>query len=201
MSAAQSNESLAALTQLLAQALTSATRAAASPDAPSPAPRPFDRNDVPLGSIVISGTGLGLPGIHKRLMDPENAARILRGEQFIDLVPEHYRQLILDKQVTRLVKAADGSGSFETITDVSEVIKLAGQSGAFDLAEEYGVPAKLIEALDLATQIAIAAGLDALREAASRWFRPRTRRPHLPDRWLLLKGCATDRRDLQAHSG
>jgi malonyl CoA-acyl carrier protein transacylase len=97
-------------------------------------------------------------GPRKRRPHPER-------EQFIDLIPEQHRKLILDKQVTRLVKAADGSGSFETITDVSAVIKLAGQPGAFDLAEEYGVPAKLIEALDFATQVAMAAGLDALREA------------------------------------
>ena len=188
MSSAQPNEPLAALAQLLAQALTSASRSAPSPDSQMPAPRPFDRNDVPLGSVVISGAGLGLPGTHKQLMDPENAARILRGEQFIDLVPEHYRKLMLNKQITRVVKAADGSGSFETLTDVSEVIKLAGQPGAFDLAEEYGVPAKLIEALDLATQIAMAAGLDALREAGIplvQTFKRTSKGTHLPDRWVL----------------
>ena len=188
MSSAQPNEPLAALAQLLAQALTAASRPAQSPDSLSPAPRAFDRNEVPLGSVVISGAGLGLPGTRKQLMDPENAARILRGEQFIDLIPEHYRKLMLDKQITRLVKAADGSGSFETITDVSEVIKLAGQPGAFDLAEEYGVPAKLIEALDLATQVAMAAGLDALREAGIplvQTFKRTSKGTHLPDRWVL----------------
>jgi acyl transferase domain-containing protein len=52
----------------------------------------YDRNDVPQGSIVISGTGLGLPGANKQVMDPDNALRILRGEQFVDLIPERYRK-------------------------------------------------------------------------------------------------------------
>ena len=143
---------------------------------------------MPLGSVVISGTGLGLPGIGKQFMDPENAARILSGEQFIDLIPEKFRKRMLNKRITRLVKAADGSGSFEVITNVADVIKLAGQPGGFDLAEEYGVPAKLVEALDMATQMAMAAGLDALHEAGIplvQTYKRTSKGTHLPDRWLL----------------
>ena len=71
-----------------------------------------------------------------------------------------------DPPVEHVVKSEDGSGRFETITDPDEVIKLAGRPGRFDLHEEYGVPEKLVEALDITTQLAMAAGLDALREAA-----------------------------------
>ena len=38
-------------------------------------------------------------------MDPDNALRILRGEQFVDLIPERFRKLMLKKQITRLVRA------------------------------------------------------------------------------------------------
>ncbi len=72
---------------------------------------------------------------------------------------------MVGKRITRLVKSEDGSGSFETIEDTAEVVKLAGQPGPFDLAGEFGVPEKLVEALDLASQMAMAAGLDALHEA------------------------------------
>jgi malonyl CoA-acyl carrier protein transacylase/3-oxoacyl-(acyl-carrier-protein) synthase/acyl carrier protein/NAD(P)-dependent dehydrogenase (short-subunit alcohol dehydrogenase family) len=174
-------DALGQLAQVLQQAMTNA----------QPATRtlqPYDRNEVPLGSVVVSGTGLGLPGPHKPLMDPDNALRILRGEQFIDLIPERFRQRILDKRITRLVKAADGAGSFQVITDPAEVLKLAGRAGQFDLAEEYGVPAKLVEALDITTQYAFAAGLDALREAGIplvQTWRKTTTGKFLPDRWLL----------------
>ncbi|MCW5860054.1 MAG: SDR family NAD(P)-dependent oxidoreductase, partial [Caldilineales bacterium] len=166
---------------LLAQAISNL-------QSPISNPRPFDRNDAPLGSIVVSGTGLGLPGAEKPVMDPDNALRILRGEQFIDLIPERFRHRIQDKRITRVVKADDGGGSFQVITDPDEVIKLAGRPGSFDLEAEYGVPGKLIEALDTTTQLAMAAGLDALREAGIplvQTFKPTTTGKFLPDRWLL----------------
>jgi len=145
-----------------------------------------DRDEA--GEVVITGTGLGLPGAEKPIMDPDNALRLLRGEQLIDLVPGRFRQAILDKRVTRLVKGEDGGGSFEVLTDPADVIKLAGRPGSFDLTEEYGVPASLVEALDTSTQLAMAAGLDALREAGIplvRTYRTASNGRQLPDRWVL----------------
>ncbi len=172
------------MAQLIAQAVQQVTHAAR----PTPQPAIYDHHAPPAGSVVISGTGLGLPGAEKSVMDPDNALRILRGEQFVDLIPERFRKRILAKQITRLVKDADGNGRFETITDPDEVIKLAGRPGYFNLAEEYGVPEKLIEALDSTTQLAMAAGFDALREAGIplvQTYRRTTTDKFLPDRWLL----------------
>jgi acyl transferase domain-containing protein len=148
----------------------------------------YDRNDVQAGSVVITGTGLGLPGANKPVMAPDNAMRILRGEQFVDLIPERFRKQMAGKRITRVVKGDDGSGRFEVIEETDDVIKLAGRGGYFDLTEEYGVPAKLIEALDITTQLSIAAGLDALREAGIplvQSYRPTSKGTYLPDRWLL----------------
>jgi malonyl CoA-acyl carrier protein transacylase len=173
------HDSLEALSQLL-QTLGS--------NRPSAQFRVYDRNEPPTGSVVVTGTGLGLPGAEKAVMDPENAMRILRGEQFVDLIPERFRKRMLAKRVTRLVKTADGNGRFETITNPDEVIKLAGRPGKFDLTAEYGVPEKLVEALDITTQLAMAAGFDALREAGIplvQSFRKTTTGRHLPDRWQL----------------
>ena len=64
---------------------------------PSSAPNDLDT------PIVISGTGLGLPGAEKPVMDPDNAMRILQGEQFIDLIPERFRKSMANKRITRLV--------------------------------------------------------------------------------------------------
>ncbi|MFV9506726.1 MAG: beta-ketoacyl synthase N-terminal-like domain-containing protein, partial [Oscillochloridaceae bacterium umkhey_bin13] len=172
------------LASLLAQAL-----AGAAPGG-QPAARngAYDRNAEPAGSIVISGTGLGLPGAEKPVMAEDNAARILRGEQLIDLIPERFRRKMVAKQVTRVVKGEDGAGSFQTIGDSAEVIKLAGRPGSFDLAAEYGVPAKLVEALDITSQYAIAAGLDALREAGIplvQTYKKTSKGTFLPERWML----------------
>jgi hypothetical protein len=131
-STAAASPSLEALAQTLAQVFQTNGRRFAT--------RLRPQRDAPW-LVVISGTGLGLPGANKPVMDPDNALRILRGEQFVDLIPERFRNLMVNKQITRLVKGEDGSGRFETIGDPAEVIKLAGRPGPFDLTEEYGVPA------------------------------------------------------------
>jgi malonyl CoA-acyl carrier protein transacylase len=157
--------------------------------------RAFDRNHPPAGSVVITGCGLGLPGPEKAVMDPQNVERILRGEQLIDLVPARFREAMARKQVTRVVKTAQGDGSFETIDDSKDVIKLAGRAGSFDLAAEYGVSPKLVEALDVTTQLAIAAGIDALREAGIplvQTWRRTSKGTFLPDRWMLPESMRDD---------
>ncbi|MBK7215556.1 MAG: acyltransferase domain-containing protein [Candidatus Promineofilum sp.] len=180
-------ESLDALAQTLAQLLQNNGQAAPR--------RAYDRNETPLGSVVISGTGLGLPGANKPVMDPDNALRILRGEQFVDLIPERFRNLIVQKQITRIVKGEDGSGRFETISDPAEVIKLAGRPGPFDLTEEYGIPAELVEALDITSQLAMAAGIDALREAGIplvQTYKRTSTGKYLPERWMLPEAMRDD---------
>ena len=176
---------LNALSALLVQALQGV---GARPDAAPTPPPNFDRNTPPAGSVVISGTGLGLPGPEKAVMAADNVERILRGDQLIDLIPERFRRLMVAKHVTRVVKGEDGAGSFLAIDDSDDVIRLAGRAGSFDLSAEYGVPQKLVEALDVTTQLAIAAGLDALREAGIplvQTYKKTSKGTFLPERWML----------------
>ncbi|WP_129670555.1 type I polyketide synthase [Candidatus Chloroploca sp. Khr17] len=178
-------QGLEALSALLTQALRQGAGNGASP---APHPTAYDRNRPPAGSIVISGTGLGLPGAAKPLMALDNAERILRGEQLIDLIPERFRRLMVKKHVTRVVKGEDGGGSFQEIDHADDVIRLAGRSGSFDLTAEYGVAANLVEALDITSQLAMAAGLDALREAGLplvQTYKKTSKGTFLPERWML----------------
>ena len=137
--------------------------------------------------VVITGAAVGLPGT-EHVFDDKNIARLLHGEQFIDLVPTKLRRGMLEKHITRVVKSDDGSGSFETITDVADVIKLAGRGGILDLEKEFGVPAERIAALDRVTCLAIAAGIDALRDAGIPLllrYKTTSKGTQLPDRWGL----------------
>jgi acyl transferase domain-containing protein/NAD(P)-dependent dehydrogenase (short-subunit alcohol dehydrogenase family)/acyl carrier protein len=174
--------------ELLRQALVEIALSGAMAERPNRRSEVYDRNEPPAGSVVISGTGIGLPGAEKPVMDESNIERILRGELLIDLIPERFHKRMVNKHITRLVKSEDGSGRFETIQSLDEVIKLAGRPGSFDLTAEYGVPDKLVEALDITTQLAMAAGLDALREAGIplvQTYRKTTIGTYLPDRCLL----------------
>jgi acyl transferase domain-containing protein/acyl carrier protein len=137
--------------------------------------------------VVITGAALGLPG-SERVFDEENLLRLLNGEQGIDVIPARLRREMLDKQITRVVKSEDGLAKFETIDRLDAVIKLAGRAGAFDLACEFGVDDKRVAALARDTQLAIAAGIDALRDAGIPLvlrYKTTTTGTQLPDRWSL----------------
>ena len=142
--------------------------------------------------VVITGAALGLPGT-ERIFDDSNIGRILRGEQFIDAIPAHLRRAMLDKHITRLVKNENG-GAFETIDSVDDVIKLAGRGGAFDLRirirSSSGSRGSLF---DRVTSLAIAAGIDALRDAGIPLvmrYKTTTIGTQLPDRWMLPEAHA-----------
>jgi malonyl CoA-acyl carrier protein transacylase len=139
------------------------------------------------GSVVISGAGLGLPGRNKHVFEDSNIESILNGDMRIEPLTENARRGMLEKHVTRLVKSEAGA-VMEEITDIDQTLKLAGQSGQFDLVEEFGVPEERVESLDASTQLAIAAGIEALRDAGIPLVihhRRTTKGTYLPDRWKL----------------
>ncbi|MEN6572626.1 MAG: SDR family NAD(P)-dependent oxidoreductase [Anaerolineaceae bacterium] len=150
-------------------------------------PGSFDGTLPITGSVVITGAGLGLPGKKNHVFDDDNINKILRGEMRIEGIDDNSRQAILEKHVTRLVKS-DAGAVMEEITDLDKVVKLAGQSGEFDLADEFGVPEDRVEALDISSKLAIAAGIEALRDAGIPLvmsYRKTTKGTWLPDRWKL----------------
>jgi acyl transferase domain-containing protein/NAD(P)-dependent dehydrogenase (short-subunit alcohol dehydrogenase family)/acyl carrier protein len=144
-------------------------------------------------SVVITGAALGLPGT-ERIFDDANVGRILRGERFIDVIPASVRRAMLDKHITRLVKD-DNGGAFETIDSIQDVIKLAGRGGAFDVESEFGVSADRAAALDRVTCLAIASGIDALRDAGIPLvmrYKTTTIGTQLADRWMLPEALRDD---------
>ena len=144
--------------------------------------------------VAITGAALGIPG-KGRIFDDANIGRILRGEQFIDVIPTQYRRAMLDKNVTRLVKSDNGGPVFEHIKSPADVIKLAGRGGEFDLQHEFGISADRMPALDRVTQLALAVGIDALRDAGIplvRRYKTTSKGTQLPDRWELPESMRDD---------
>jgi len=162
------------------------------PDAAGPGPNGDD--DPDRRPVVITGAGIGLPGT-QRIFDEANVGRILRGGQFIDVIPTRLRQAMLDKHIIRLVKRENGDPTFERIESQDDVIKLAARGGAFDLSEEFGVDPDRVLALDRSTQLAMAAGIDALRDAGLPLvmrYHVTTKGTKLPERWALLEELRDD---------
>ncbi|MGZ4789744.1 MAG: type I polyketide synthase, partial [Terriglobales bacterium] len=148
----------------------------------------------PFEAVVITGAALGLPGT-EHIFDDGNLARILNGEQLIDVIPTRFRQAMLDKHITRLVKSDNGGATFESIESMSDVIKLAGRGREFDLAKEFGISTDRVPSLDRNTQLAIAVGIDALRDAGIPLimrYKATTKGTQLPDRWGLADALRDD---------
>ena len=143
---------------------------------------------VPLtGSVVISGAGLGLPGKNGLVFAEDNVTRLLKGEVLIESFPQKTRENMLNKRVTRLVKHEAGAMMVD-IDDLDATVKLAGQRGGFDPANEFGIPEDRVDATDISTQLAIAAGIDALRDAGIPLvmnYRTTSKGTLLPNRWML----------------
>ena len=155
-------------------------------------PRPaVSDGRVPLtGSVVISGAGLGLPGKNGLVFAEDNVQRLLKGEVLIESFSQSTRQNMLDKRVTRLVKHEAGAMMVD-IDDLDATVKLAGQSGGFDPLAEFGIPEDRVDATDISTQLAIAAGIDALHDAGIPLmmnYRTTSKGTLLPNRWMLPEG-------------
>lgn len=71
---------------------------------------------------------------------------------------------MIDKNVVQLKKNPNGTVLKMPVNTEQKVIKLAAQLGAFDLAK-YGVSPALVDTMDKVVQVAIAAGLEALKDA------------------------------------
>ncbi len=139
------------------------------------------------GSVVVTGAGLGLPGRGNKVFDDQNIQRLMNGEMMIEALDTDVREGILDKRVTRLVKS-DAGAVMEEITDLDQTLKLSGQRGDFDLVRDFGVPAERVDSLDISTQLAIAAGIDALKDAGIPLvmnYRKTSKGTLLPDRLKL----------------
>ncbi|MEM9746736.1 MAG: SDR family NAD(P)-dependent oxidoreductase, partial [Actinomycetota bacterium] len=166
--------------------------------APSPAPTPTSIGDsvgrIGGEPVVITGAALGLPGVDQ-VFDDANIAKILAGQQFIGSTTAEERRRLADMRITRLVKSEGGGGSFETIDDPADVIKLAGRHAPIDLVEQFAVETARDEAFDGTTRLAVGAGFDALRDAGIPLvmrYKTTTLDTQLPDRWGLPDSLRDD---------
>ena len=114
--------------------------------------------------FVVTGISLGLPGM-ERVFSEDTFEKLVRGETCISEVSNEYKQRLLDKNIVRLIKGRDGSVNMDQATAFGDIPQLAGIKGAFDLSEEFGIDPKVVLAWDISTQLAVAAGLLALRDA------------------------------------
>ena len=145
--------------------------------------------------IVASGVSVGLPG-GQEVFAEDNFERIFAGENRISNLSDEDQDRFLAKKVVRLSKdPKTGQGTFVAVEKREQVLRLAGTKSHFDLVADYGVDAGLARALDVATQLAFAAGLEALKDAGIplvRTWRDTTTGKRVPTGWALPESMRKD---------
>jgi len=119
-------------------------------------------------ACVITGTSAGLPRGDEvgDVFDPSNLQKLVEGKiQCIRPISGTLKMAMLDKNVVQLKKYPGGKTERVPINSDKDVIKVAAQLGPLDLNASYGVPEGLAETMDIAAQVAVAAGLEALKSA------------------------------------
>merc|ERR1719217_1038964 len=91
--------------------------------------------------------------------------RLIRGDSCIQPISGSLKMAFLEKNVVQLKKLPDGTRKRMKVDTEADIIKIAGTLGSFDLSASYGVPAGLAETMDIAAQVAVAAGMEALKSA------------------------------------
>ena len=159
-----------------------------TPAQPAPAVTEQNTPQAVHKNVVISGIAAGGPGSWDRVFRDGVLDEILSGRNMIEPVPADVQQKQIDKHVEFVVKSPDGNHHFERLTSPSQAIKLYAKSGAFDLEKEFGLPAKWVRSMDRSFQLAIAAGMLALKDAGIPlvlYYKPTSTGGYLPDRWGL----------------
>lgn len=133
-------------------------------------------------ACVITGTAAGLPGQANVTFGQDNLQKLLRGTQCITPVSGTTKIAMIDKKVVQNKKLPDGTIQKVPVDTEDKVIKLAAQVGSVNLTDSYGVPRGLAETMDTAAQMAVAAGMEALKSAGLVSGRTAD-----PSEWLLAE--------------
>jgi malonyl CoA-acyl carrier protein transacylase len=135
--------------------------------------------------VVCAGASVGLPG-GQEVFSQDNIASILAGEGRIASIGDR-ADTFVNRNIVRLVKDGAGGASFHPVTSRGDVIQIAGTKAHFD-PRDYGVPDRLAAALDITSELGIAAAIEALRDAGIplvQSYKETTSGKRIPTGWRL----------------
>jgi hydroxymethylglutaryl-CoA synthase len=116
--------------------------------------------------VVVTGVSAALPGRDHEVLPTgvDNIERIISGESFITPIPDDIKDDMLQKNIFETIKTSDGTLAKVPIKTYERSINISASLGRFSLSS-YGVSASIVSTMDKAVQVAIAAGLEALKDA------------------------------------
>jgi 3-oxoacyl-(acyl-carrier-protein) synthase/acyl carrier protein len=145
--------------------------------------------------IWITGVSVGLPGRSSRVFSDDGLDRLLAGACFIEPISEALQDRLVSKRITRLVKTEEGEPYLAEVSSRDDAVKLAAQRGGFSLRDDFGLEEEWLLNADSSYQLAVAAGLECLRDARiplQRAYRRTSRGGSLRAGWMLPPALQDD---------
>lgn len=145
---------------------------AAALQPPSAASAAWDR----AGAVYVSGVSAGVPGQSVPCDGQASLELLLAGSNCIEPLPEATKDAILARNLVEVKKTeAAGAVVQRAVTAHADSVQVAAVVRSVDLETQYGISSAIAGSMDETTQLAVAAGLDALKSAElvdSKWRLP-----------------------------
>ncbi|KAL7694134.1 putative hydroxymethylglutaryl-CoA synthase, beta-ketoacyl synthase, thiolase [Plasmopara halstedii] len=118
------------------------------------------------GAVYVVGTSVGLPGQTKVFEGEESVMKLLRGENCISKLTSVDKKRMITQKIVHVQKdMITGNITQMPVSSVEECIQVSAVVARIDLEKEYGIAATIAHSMDDTTQLAVAAGLEAVRNA------------------------------------
>jgi len=119
--------------------------------------------------VQVTGLSVALPGNPAEPVS-FSPSRLLKGETCLTAVPSASQSSILEKNIVKIQKSGPSSGSQRQVERIplvkySQVMNLVARLGPLLLTQRYGLEQKWMDSMDKASQVAVAVGLEALKDA------------------------------------
>lgn len=115
------------------------------------------------GAVFVSGVSAGVPGQRTPCDGQASLDLLLAGTNCIEPLDTATKDAILARNIVQVARAAPTAR--RVITSHADNVQLAAVVQPVDLVTQYGISATLAGSMDATTQLAVAAGLDALKNA------------------------------------
>lgn len=149
---------------------------------------------TPRESLVYSGVSMGVPGSFKKIFADDNFEFLCDGRNAIEMLTDGELNRLVDLNITRLIKKEEAS-TFQRLSSINDVIRLAGKLGELDMLEDYLVDDRTLQQMTTNICAGVAAGYEALRDAVIPLIREwvtTASGSKIPGRWVLPKEMQDD---------
>ncbi|GMF25720.1 unnamed protein product [Phytophthora fragariaefolia] len=118
------------------------------------------------GAVYVTGTSVGLPGQTKAFEGEQSVEKLLAGENCINEITDAAKDKMVAQNIVQVHKEkSTGEMTRTSVSTREKCIQVSAVVNHVDLEKDYGIAATIARSMDEPTQLAVAAGLEAVRNA------------------------------------